>query len=355
MFSLITSSIVLAGIALQTIAVLPATTNYQLNSFGFGSGGTAGSSTANYSVEGISGEISGQTATTANYTALPGFNQTQTANVPQVTFTNPSNYYDKLKFVIDQQNNPSDALYALQISTTSNFSSGNNYVKFDHTIGPSLVLADYQTYSSWGGSGGTLIIGLGSNTTYYLRVKATQGKYTESGYGPSASAATVGQRISYCLYSNANCGAGGSAEAFGGLTPSVVATSPTNIGVDFATNADAGGNVYIYSQNGGLASSSASYTITSATGDLSSLSQGFGAQIASIGQTSGGAFTKVSPYDQSGNQVGAIGTTITSILSSLNPIVGGTATIQIQAKASNTTPSATDYSDILTLIAAASF
>src|SRR3954470_5875384 len=84
------------------LAALPSTTNYQLNSYGFGSGGTANSGTSNYSLEGITGEVSGQTANTSNYQTKPGFNETQQANVPKVTLTNPSNYYDKLKFVIDQ-------------------------------------------------------------------------------------------------------------------------------------------------------------------------------------------------------------------------------------------------------------
>src|SRR5437016_121017 len=122
---------------------LPATTNYQLNSYGFGSGGTAGTSTPTYSIEGISGELSGQTSSTTTYTQRPGFIETQQANVPQLSsFDNGSGrYYNKLHFVIDQQSNPSDALYALQISTASDFSSNVNYVKSDLTIGPSLVLA----------------------------------------------------------------------------------------------------------------------------------------------------------------------------------------------------------------------
>src|SRR5579884_205798 len=116
-------------------ATLPSTTQYQLNSYGFGSGGTAGSSTATYSVEGITGEVSGQTAATSAYQTPPGFIQTEQANVPKVTLSNPSNYYDKLLFVIDTQNNPSDALYALQVSTSSNFSSNVFYVQQDHTLG----------------------------------------------------------------------------------------------------------------------------------------------------------------------------------------------------------------------------
>lgn len=336
-------------------AAMPSTSTYQLQSYGFGSGGTASSGTSTYSLEGITGEISGQASTTSVYSSLPGYVQTQQANVPKVTLSNPSNYYDKLNLIINPQNNPSDALYAVQISTTSDFSSNIYYVKSDLTIGSSLTTGDYRTYVSFGSASGINIIGLTGSTTYYARAKATQGKYTESGYGPSSSAATAGQQFSFCLYSNASCAAGGNAEAFGNLTAGSITNSPTNIGVNFATNADSGGNVYIYSANGGLKSTSAGYTIASATVNLSSASSGFGAQIISASQTSGGPFSALSPYNGSANNVGALATTASTILSSSNPLIGGTAAIQLQAKPSNTTPEAADYSETLTVIAAAIF
>lgn len=352
-------SSLLAGLGISFFAAMPSTGSYQLNSYGFGSGGTANSSTPNYSLEGTTGELSGQTSTTSTYSTKPGFIETQQANVPTVTLSNPSSYYDKLRFVIGQQNNPSDAKYALQVKVndvTCDFNTGTiRYVKIDLTLGASLTTSDYQTYATWGGASGANIIGLSSNTTYCIRAKATQGQFTESGYGPSTNAATVGQQISFCVYTNANCGAGGASEAFGGLTIGSVTNSPTNIGVDFATNGNSGGNIYIYSANGGLKSNSAPYTITSATADLSSVNEGFGAQVASVSQSSGGPFTKVSPYNGASNNVGILSTSVTNILTSSSSIVGGTAAIQLKAKARNTTPAATDYAETLTLIAAAIF
>jgi hypothetical protein len=336
-------------------ADLPATSNYKLNSYGFGSGGTANSGTSNYSLEGISGEVSSQTATTSNYSTKPGFVETQQANVPKVTISNPSSYYDKLKFVIDQQNNPSDAKYALQIKSgdpTCDFTTGTlKYVKSDLTVGSTLTTADYQTYTVWGGASGSNIIGLTSNTTYCLRAKATQGQFTESGYGPSTSAATVGQQISFCTYSTSgSCGASNSV-TFGALTAGNITNSTTNIGVDFATNANSGGSVYIYSANGALSSTHApSGPITSSSGDISLSAQGYGAQVASVSQ-----LTKLSPYNNSGNTVGILSTNVNTVLTSSTPITAGTAAIQLQAKPSNTTPAATDYADTLTLIAAAAF
>ena len=330
-------------------AALPATSTYQLNSYGFGSGGTAGSSTSNYSLEGSSGEISGQTSTTSNYNIKPGFNETQQANVPKISsFTNGSNtFYNKLHFIIDEQGNPADAKYALQISTSSDFSSNVNYVKSDLTIGSSLSLSDYQTFATWGGGTGSDVIGLSSSTTYYLRAKATQGEYTESAWGPSVSVATVSPALSFSLTpSTVNMGT---------LTAGTVVDAPSTIDVTFATNAANGGDVYIRGNNGGLYSTSRSHTITSSSGDLSSLSNGFGARITSSGQTTGGPFSKSSPYDGTNNNVGIADTQLRKIFTSSGPITGGTGSITVKAKASINDPAASDYSEILTLIAAASY
>jgi hypothetical protein len=348
-------ALLLLVLAPSALAALPGTTNYKLNSYGFGSGGTANSGTSNYSLEGITGEVGEQTASTSNYQTKPGYIETQQANVPKVTLTNPSNYYDKLKFVIDEQGNPSDAKYALQVKVndaTCDFTTGTiRYVKTDLTLGSSLTTSDYQLYTIWGGSGGSNIIGLASNTTYCIRAKATQGKFTESAYGPSASAATVGTQISFCTYSTSGVCGGSRSVSFGGLTAGNVTNSTSNIGVDFATNADSGGSVYIYSSHGALTSISApSGPITSATANLVSASQGYGAQIASVSQ-----LTKVSPYNDTGNTVGILSTSVNTILNSTSPVVGGTAAIQLRAKPAITTPAAADYSDTLTLIAAAAF
>lgn len=357
-------------------AAMPATTTYKLNSYGFGSGGTANSGTSTYSLEGISGELSGQTAATSAYQTKPGFIETQQANVPKITVTNPSNYYDKLKAVIENTlpnnpNNPTDALYAMQVCVGVDFNpvtlscSGTTmYVKSDHTLGATLAQADYQNYASWGGTSGTTIIGLASNTSYYIHAKAAQhlfnspigGRYTESGYGPSSNAATAGQQFSFCLYNDYGVGCGsGNTITFSNLAAGNVSSSPTNMGVDFATNANSGGKVYIYSANGGLKSARTGITINSATADLGSASSGFGGQIISVNQTSGGPFSKVSPYDGSANNVGILGTSVSEILTSSNPLVGGKAAIQLQAKPSTTTPEATDYTETLTVIAAAIF
>jgi len=68
------------------------------------------------------------------------------ANVPGApTFTNPSNYYNKLKIVIKHSSNPTDAQYAIAVSN-DNFVSNTKYVQSDTTLGTTPV---WQTYTSW--------------------------------------------------------------------------------------------------------------------------------------------------------------------------------------------------------------
>ena len=343
------------GLGATALAAQPATNNYKLNSYGFGSGGTSNSSTGSYSLEGISGEISSQADSTGNYQLKPGFIETQQANVPKVTLSNPSNYYDKLLFVLDQQGNPTDALYALQVCVGTDWVAGSCstttlYVKSDHTLGASLAFADYQTYSSWGSGSGTTIIGLTPGTTYYIRAKATQGKFTESAYGPSSNAATSAQSITFCLYSDGSCGSSTNATAFSNLIAGTPSNASNDLHVTFATNADSGGSIYIYSTGKLQSVALLIGTINSATADLSVAASGYGAQVTSVT-----SLTKLSPYNNSANNVGALSTTISTILDSATPVTGGAATIQLQAKASNTTPAASDYTDTVTVIAAARF
>jgi hypothetical protein len=339
----------LAPVGFFLFAALPSTANYKLNSFGFGSGGTANSTTSTYALEGTSGEISGQTASTANYNLKPGFIHSQQANVPKIAaFDNGGGtFYNKLHFVIDEQNNPSDALYALSIST-DNFNTDTRYVKSDLTVGVSLALADYQSYAAWGGASGANIISLSllPNTTYYLRAKATQGKHTESGYGPALSVATVGPQLSFSLSTNSI--------NIGTLLPGSVISAAQTIDAAFATNAASGGEVYINGQNTGLLSTRSGFSIGSASGDLSALTRGFGVQVSAISASSG-IFSSLSPYNVAGNNVGITDTTIRRIMTASGPIVGGSSSVLLKAKAAANDPAAADYKETLTMLASANF
>jgi hypothetical protein len=329
------------------IFAFPASTNYQLQDFGYGGGGTASSASSNYVLEGIAGEQSaGQLQGTA-YDLGPGLQFTNQADVPSApTFTNPSNYYNKLKIVVNPENNPSDTKFAIAISA-DNFVSDTRYVQSDDTVGSTLGSEDYQTYVNWGGASGELVIGLLSNTTYTVKVKAMQGAFTETGYGPTASAATVNQTLSFSLNTNT--------VSFGSLVVDSVNDSPINIETNLSTNSENGGIVYVTGTNAGLQSALAGHTIGSVSGDLTSLAEGFGAIGVSVTQTSGGPLVISSPYDQSGNTVGIVDTVTRNIFYSNGPISGGSGIFMLKVKPSAVTPSAGDYSEILTVVATGRF
>lgn len=346
--------IALAGM-LSLFAALPATSNYQLQSYGFGSGGTSSSSTATYSLEGTAGELSGQSSSTANASTKPGFIQTQQANVPKLASldNNGGQYYNKLHFVIDTQGNPSDATYLIAVST-DNFVADTRYVQSDGTLTNTLSTAHYQTYSAWGGASGSLMIGLLPSTTYSVKLRATQGKFSESAYGPVTAQATAAPSITFSLATSSQASPPFSIN-LGTLTAGNIATSSDTINTTLTTNGTSGGDVYIKSQNGGLTSISTSSNIPAVSNDLNSIGQGFGAQNSSVGQTSGGPYNVVAPYNVSGTNVGIVNTTIRSLYTSSSPIIGGSGVLLLKAKSATTSVASSDYQEILTFIAAGNF
>lgn len=324
------------------LAALPASSNYQLHNYSIGSGGTAGSSSATYKVNGTTGEQTGGTTSSGSFKTITGGNGAQQANTPIITLSNPSLYYNQLKFVIDQQNNPSDAKYAIAISS-DNFAT-TNYIKSDDTIGATLTTGDYQTYTAWGGASGQNVIGLNSHTTYYVKAKAIQGNFTETGYGPVSSADTEYPHLTFSLSTNS--------VSFAQLLPATVTSGTPNIDLTFTTNAAGGGKVYIVSQNGALTSAVTGNSIASATADLAVVAHGYGAQISA----NGGGLSIVSPYSPAAStNVGIVDSSSRVILSAAGPVTAGTATAILKAKSNINDAAASDYGDTLTLVAAASF
>ena len=342
-------------IPLSIFASFPATTNYSLQSYSFGSGGSAGSATATYSLEGETGGNSGQSTSTINTTLKPGFIQTQQANVPQIaTLDNGSGlFYNKLHFVLDNQSNPTDALFLVSVST-DNFTSNITYLQPDGTLSSSLLLSDYQTYTAFGGVTGSYIIGLTPSTTYYVRALATNGQFTESQYGPAASQATAAPTLSFSLTTSTQS-VGPYSVDLGSLLSGQITTSTQTINTNITTNGASGGDVYVSSLYGGLHSPSTSYTINSSSGDLSLSPDGYGAQATSTSTSSGGPLNIVGPFNVSGNSVGALSQIMQSIFSSSSPLGGGVGQLVLKAKSSSTDVSSTDYQDILTFVAAGNF
>jgi len=336
------------------VAALPTSTNFKLDSFGFGSGGTAGSSSTNYKINGVTGETAGSGSST-NYKAGAGEAYLKQADVPLVTISNGGSWYNKLLVVVDPQNNPSDALFAIAIST-DNFVT-TQYVKSDFTVGSTLAFTDYQNYAAWGSGLGVLIRGLSRSTVYSVKAKAYRGKFSESGYGPVTSASTVDPQLSFDIDVAATDISTSPPYLldFGTIPVSTVTDSPKRVWISIDTNGESGGKVYVNGANAGLKSSQALYTIASSTVDLSTISEGFGAQGVTATQSSGGPLALVAPYNGAGANVGVEDTTIREMFSAPGPITSGRGSFILKAKTQPLTPASGDYAEVLTAIASASF
>ena len=336
--------------------IAPASTNYTLRSHTFSSGGEVGQS-SNYSIESTLGEVSGDRANSSSYQNLQGLLYVQMANTPPApTFVSSNDYTNKLLLTLDSANNPSDSQFAIAIST-DNFTT-TQYLQSDNTVGSVLGSEDWQTYADWGGSSGEFIIGLLPDTTYYVKVKARQGDYTEGPWGPTTSASTSALSISFDIDVSITDTETSSPYtlSLGSLSPGNVTTSTEKIWVDFSTNAPGGGYIYVLASNNGLYSQTNNYTISAVSGNLSSLEEGFGIQSDTLSESSGGPFLVSTPYDGSGEVVGTVTTQPQEIFNtSSQPIVNGRANFVTKAKVDELTPAATDYSNTITIISAATF
>lgn len=348
--------LILSSSFLGIFAQMPSSNTLKLRDFTIGTGGAAGSTGGTYQLEGITGETSGAGTIGGTYTTKSGLQQTQQANVPPApTFTNDSNWYNKLHFIINNGGNPTDAKFAIAISTDDFVTT--NYIQNDNTVGSVLGAEDYQTYTLWGGATGEDVVGLTPSTAYKIKVKAIHGDFTESGYSGTATASTVSAQLSFDIDVAATDTETSPPYAtdFGSVPAGSVTDSPQKIWFDFATNANSGGNMYIYSQNGGLNSAAVSYTITSATADLAVVSEGFGAISQTATQSSGGPLSAVSPYNGAGQNVGILNSSIREIYTTSNPVVAGRTSFLLKAKSQTITPQATDYTEAITAIAAGNF
>lgn len=341
--------LLLAGL----FAAAPSSTNFTLKAYDVGTGGGALSSSS-YKLNGSTGTSTGSQSS-ATYGADSGLAPTVNSNVPPApTLTNPSSYYDRLKLVLATGNNPSTTKFAVAISPDA-FASTTRYVKSDNSLGASLVATDYRTYASWGSGTGVIVTGLLPGTTYTVKVKAMQGNFTETGYGPTVATATVQPTLTFSVATTLT-GTPPFTVNFANLTPSTVVSGNADAIVTITTNALLGGRIFLKDSFGGLRSTAASYTLTSATADLTAAAYGFGAQVISTGQGAGGPMVVSSPFNGASNNVGVVTTGLQELATSSAAITTGSATVRFKAKADTVTvPAQTDYQDTLTFVAAMSF
>jgi len=338
------SAVLALGLVTAIFAAFSSSPSYQLNSYGIGPGGSSNSTSTTYHLQATVGEQANGSTAGSTKTANNGSVQTEQLNVPPApTLSNGSNtYYNKLNVIVSTGGNPSDTAFAIRVATGS-CNNSPLYVQASGTLGASPV---YQTYSSWGSGSGSYMTGLAVSTTYYVNVAAKQGLFTNTEFGACASAATVSPSTTFSISPNTI--------TLSNLLPGSVITS-SNLSINFATNGNSGGTVYVSGANSGLLSNHVSHTIAAITGNLTLQTEGFGVQATGATETSGGPLTTVSPYSSSGSTVGAETTAPSTILTSTTPLVGGFANANFQAKASVTTPASNDYQEVLTFIAAGNF
>jgi len=322
----------------KAFAAFPASGSYKLQDYGFGSGGTATSSSTHYTTNATAGEVEFGRPGIGNYQLGGGLTYENMSNVPgaPTLSTGGGTFYNKLGVTLNTSNNPTDTQLAVKINT--------QYVQADDTLGANPV---WQTNTLWG-AGGFTVIGLTPGTSYTVSVAARQGSFTQSPFGPSASYTTANPQFAFYVTP--------SSVTIGQLTPATVVTAPTTVTVNMSTNGTGGGIVYVYDTNSGLLSSAASYTISAVSNDLTSLAEGYGIRGTSTTQSSGGPMEIVSPYNGAGANVGLVDSTKRPLFdSTAQPVTSGQGVFEIKAKASVTTKAATDYADTLTIIASATF
>jgi hypothetical protein len=334
-------------------AAAPSSTNFILKNYDVGSGGTGSSSSTNYKLNGVSGTQNGSLQTSTTYEVPSGEPSTQNVAVPAApTLTNPSNYYNRLNLALNPGSAPSTTKYLIAISGDSFVTT--RYVQADNSIGTSQAIANYQTYAAWGGASGFVVLGLSPSTTYQVKVKAIRGTFSGSGFGPTASAATVAPTLTISLATTLTSSPPFPV-TFASLTPGSVVSGAADATIGLTSNAVNGGTVYARSTNAGLQSALAGTAIASASADLTAANTGYGAQVVSASQSSGGPLTAQSPFNGATNSVGGMTSSLQAILGTSASITSGTATIRLKAKASSITPSANDYSDVVTFVASMNF
>lgn len=344
------SSMLLAGTLLfATVSSFSSNSTYDLNSYSIGSGSGTNFSNGSYNGQAALGGASSSNALpgSGNIDETGGI-QTEQIAIPQApTLSNGSNtYYNKLGITLNNSMGtstyPTDVTFAIEIATTSGFTSPS-YVQTAGVLGGSPF---YQSYASWGGSSGSFIVNLSSSTTYYVKVAAKQGMFTNTDFGPSTNATTAAPSITFSVSP--------SSVSLGNLLTGSVETS-SNVTLGLTTNAASGGNIFVSGTKNGLYSPSQNYTISALTGNLASSSEGFGLQGTGASQSSGGPLSIDSPYNGSSNNVGTENTSYAQVFSTANPITSGSATLDFQAKSATSDPGGSDYAETLNFVAAASF
>ncbi len=287
----------------------------------------------NYQLLETMGEFGASQQQSVNYIIGGGESYGIMSNLPPApTLVNDGSpsYYNKLHFTINPGNNPSDTLFAIAI-TKDNWAT-TQYIQNDNSLGDTLGSEDWQVYTDWGGVAGELVTGLEPETTYKIKVRAKQGYFTMTGWGPeSVEASTSSLQLSFSISTNAL--------DFQTLSPAVVST--VNYNVITSTNGE-WGYVTTIVEDGNFRKIDESYEISDVTdGEVSAGYEEYGVR------TSG-------TEGQMNNQDYGVTSVPQNIASYSGPILNSQTTVNHKVSIDPATPSG-EYYHIITLICTSTF
>ena len=164
--------------------------------------------------------------------------------------------------------------------------------------------------------------------------------------------ASVPQAFSFAL--------SGNTDALGTLSSSTVSSSPTPRTVTINTNAASGWNVWAKDSNGGLTSATAAKTIAATSpGSNSTLAagtEGYNTGVTSSVGGGTGIITVAAPFvGGAAGKGGGLATAYSSLATSNGTATNHVLSLTNNAAVAGATPAATDYTDTITVVGAATF
>lgn len=164
--------------------------------------------------------------------------------------------------------------------------------------------------------------------------------------------ASVPQAFSFAL--------SGNTDPLGVLSSASLSTSPTPRTVTINTNAAAGWKVWARDLNTGLASVTASKTIASTTpgtnSTLTAGTEGYNTGVTSANGGGAGVITVAIPFvGGAAGKGGGLNTLLASLATSNGPATNHVLTLTNNVTVAGATPAATDYTDTITVVGAATF
>jgi hypothetical protein len=358
--------------------------SYKIEGLTFGADGGADLNSANFRLNlSAGGNLNDVKLQSTSYKVGAGVKSVLQANIPQLACfesttsastdcTDPAvvpngmeqvcgfgGCFNKARFEIDAQGNPTDTLYSVQITTDAGWGSWN-YVDGTSRFIESVAnhdIDDYLTESVWeSGAGVFNIVGLDPAVTYYLRITALRGDFTESGYSNVLSSTTGVATTSFnVLVADENEMATTDID-LGTMSYGTVAVGDNFIWLYLGTNASGGAGIYVRDLYSGLRSISTAFTIDSVSSDLSS-NIGYGLQNRTSVQDNLGPIIPSLMYNLGGEIVGIVENDLAANLiysTSNKPVLNGKTSLYVKANPAEAAPSVTDYTDTLYFTVASS-